>query len=242
MKTLKSTIVILFFSVTLFSQTEGDKMAYRAYLTNNKALWEQLVAQERQQYKKTKNKENLYRLLLAQHGLLGATMADKDEKLFNDHYKTAKNNSKELIDANHNTANAMAILTAIYGWEMAYSPYKGMFLGGKSSSTIAEALELDASSPLVWQVYGTSKLFTPETWGGDTKIAQESFEKSVSLYESNKDQLRENWRYLDALALLGQAYEVNGNKEMAQKTYEKALKIAPDFGWVKYALLPALTD
>ncbi|CAN0600326.1 unnamed protein product, partial [Ectocarpus sp. 12 AP-2014] len=193
-------------------------------------------------YEKLKTNENLYHLLLAQHGLLNATMADQDEDLFDDHYKKAKDNSEELIDANYQVANAKAMLSAIYGWEMAYSPYKGMFLGGKSSSTIAEASKLDPSSPIVWQVYGSSKLFTPEMWGGDTKLALEYFEKAVQLYEANDTQNASNWRYLDALAWLGQAYEANDQSDMAKKVYKKAFEIAPDFGWVKHALLPSINE
>ena len=115
-----------------------------------------------------------------------------------------------------------------------------MFLGGKSSSNIEEATKLDPSSPLVWQVYGVSKLFTPEMWGGDAKVALESFEKAVKLYEASDVQKASNWRYLDALAWLGQAYATNNQKDMAKKVYEKALEVEPNFGWVKYSLLPAI--
>lgn len=240
MKTLKSSVLLFFFSLTVFAQSEADKMAYQAYITNNKSLWKQLVSEQEDTYKKAKTNENLYHLLLAQHGLLGATMADQDEDLFDDHYKKAKDNIKELIAADYQVANAKAVLSAVYGWEMAYSGYKGMFLGGKSSTNIQDATKLDPSSPLVWQVYASSKLFTPAMFGGDIKIALSSFEKAVELYEGNNAQRESNWRYLDALAWLGQAYEANNQKEMAKKVYGKALEIEPNFGWVKYALLPSV--
>ena len=240
MKTLKLTFAILFLSFITYAQSEAEKMAYQAYLTNNKSLWKQLVSKQQDNYQKVKTNENLYHLLLAQHGLLGATMADQDEDLFDDHHKKAKDNIEELIEADYQVANSKAILSAIYGWEMAYSSYKGMFLGGKSSKNIQEATKLDPSSPLVWQVYGSSKLFTPAMFGGDIKLALSSFKKAVELYEADATLINSNWRYLDALAWLGQAYVANDQKEMAKKVYEKTLEIEPNFGWVKYSLLPSL--
>jgi cytochrome c-type biogenesis protein CcmH/NrfG len=40
---------------------------------------------------------------------------------------------------------------------------------------------------------------------------------------------------------LGQALAQRGDVEGARKEYDRALQIAPDSGWVKYVLLPALT-
>ncbi len=240
MKTLKLILLLSYCSVALFAQSEADEMSYMAYISNNKSLWKQLVSKEKTEYTKSATSENLYNLLLAQHGLLNATMADQDEDLFDEHYKNAKNNVEKLVDANYQVGNAKAILSAIYGWEMGYSSYKGMFLGGKSSNNIEEATKMSPDEPLVWQVFGSSKYFTPSMFGGDTKEAQKAYEKAVKLYEE-KGLTTSNWRYLDALAWLGQVYENNGEKELAKSTYEKALAAEPDFGWVKYALLPSIS-
>lgn len=240
MKTVRLTLLLCFFSASLFAQTESDEMAYLAYISNNKSLWKQLVSKEQSNYNKAKTNDNLYALLLAQHGLLNATLADQDEDLFDEHYENAKDNIEQLIEAKHEVGNSKAILSAIYGWEMAYSSYKGMFLGGKSSSNIEEATKIAPNEPLVWQVYGSSKFFTPSMFGGDTKEAQKAYEKAVKLYET-RGLTKSNWRYLDALAWLGKVYEENGEKALAKSTYEKALSAEPDFGWVKYALLPSIS-
>ncbi len=242
MKTLKTIALVLTLlsSNLLIAQSESDKMAYMAYISNNKSLWKQLVSKEQSAYNKSKTNKNLYNLLLAQHGLLNSTMADQDEELFDEHFKDAKDNIDELIEAGHEVGNSKAILSAIYGWEMGYSSYKGMFLGGKSSSNIEEATKMAPNEPLVWQVFGSSKFFTPSMFGGDTKEAQKAYEKAITLYEQNESLTTSNWRYLDALVWLGKVYEKNGEKAKAKSTYEKALKVEPDFGWVKFALLPAI--
>ncbi|QSE96909.1 tetratricopeptide repeat protein [Fulvivirga lutea] len=240
MKTIKLSVLLCFITANLLGQTESNEMAYFAYTSNNKSLWKQLVSKEQASYNQSKTNENLYALLLAQHGLLNATMADQDEDLFDDHYKNAKENAEKLIEAKYQIGNAKAILSAIWGWEMGYSSYKGMFLGGKSSTNIEEATNIAPNEPLVWQVYGSSKFFTPSMFGGDTKEAQKAYEKAVKLYEE-QNLTKSNWRYLDALAWLGKVYEENGEQDLAKSTYEKALAVEPDFGWVKYALLPSIS-
>lgn len=242
MKSLQFFIISLFtlLSIQVSAQSEAEEMAYFAYTSNNKSLWKQLVSKEQANYNKSKTNDNLYALLLAQHGLLNATLSDQDEDLFDEHYESAKDNAEKLIDTDYQIGNAKAILSAIWGWEMGYSSYKGMFLGGKSSSNIEEATKMAPNVPLVWQVYASSKFFTPSMFGGDTKEAQEAYEKAVKLYE-DQNLTKSNWRYLDALAWLGKVYEKNGEKDLAKSTYEKALAVEPDFGWVKYALLPSIS-
>ena len=91
---------------------------------------------------------------------------------------------------------------------------------------------------MVWKIYANSKLFTPEMWGGDLKEAIQAFEKSIALYEANPNDLPFNWFYLDTLAFQGQAYLKDGQRAKAISTYEKALKVEPEFAWVKNVLLP----
>ncbi|MGD1961526.1 MAG: tetratricopeptide repeat protein [Fulvivirga sp.] len=241
-KSLATLVLMVLFVVPVFSQSEADEMAYRAYLTTNKSLWKQLVKTVQEKFDQDTSDENRYQLVLAQHGLLNGTMTDQDEDLFDDYFKKAKGHLEELIDNGYREANSRALLSSIYGWEMGYSPWKGMFLGGKSSSNIEKATKVDGSSAIVWQIFGNSKLFTPRAFGGSISEAVEAYEKSVKLYEANPALTKSNWRYLDALAWLGQAYEQNNQLDEARKTYEKALEVEPGFGWVKYKLLPEIAS
>ncbi len=237
---LFTLVPLLLFTIFANAQHEHDEMAYRAYLTTNKSLWKQLVANRQEAYEQDKTSKNLYNLVLAQHGLLNSTLVDQDEELFDDHFKKTKRNLEELIEAGYQPGNCKALLSSIYGWEMGYSPWKSMFLGPKSSSAIEKATTIASTSPIVWQVHGSSKLFTPAAFGGSLTEAISSYEKSVELYESDLESIKSNWRYLDALAWLGQAYANNGQTESAQKVYKKALETEPEFGWVKHVLLPDL--
>jgi len=247
MNTLKQKLqlLVILLAMLVSSQTIAQsnliEMEYGAYLKVSKTLWKTVVEKRENAYSKSKEPSDLFKLASAQHGLLAATMADKDEDLFNKYLDDTKENLEELIDMEFNTAESKALLSAVYGLEMGYSSWKGIYLGSKSSGLIDNALNKDKNSPIVWLVYANSKLFTPAMFGGDKKEAIKAYAKAVSLFE-NENEHQNNWRYLDALAWLGQAYEQTEQPDKAREVYEKALEVEPDFIWVKHALLPKLAQ
>ncbi|NOS92777.1 MAG: tetratricopeptide repeat protein [Cyclobacteriaceae bacterium] len=143
---------------------------------------------------------------------------------------------KELIDNNHHTAESKALLSATYGLQMGYSPMKGILLGGKSSKLAEEAKTEAPLSPITWRVYGSSKYYTPASFGGDVNEAIAALEKSVKLFESKPSELKHNWLYLDTLVLLAQAYSRNKETEKATTLYQKALSIEPNYTYAKSLL------
>ncbi len=245
MKNLKTPLYFLIITCCypfgdLFSQDLSVKeTAYHAYLSNSKTLWEKAVSLQQSIYNETsEDKDQLYELVLAQYGLLNSTMASKDEATFDEHVDKTVENVESLMDNHKGWSEPKAILSAIYGLKMAYSPWKGMFLGSKSSNLVDKAVKQDKNSALSWKIYGNSKLFTPEMWGGDSKEAVKALEKSIALFESDKAGLKSNWLYLDTMSFLGQAYVKTKQPHKAIQIYEKALSIEPDFNWVKFSLLP----
>ena len=235
-------VILLLVASTLHAQDATTKAMYYAYIGNNANTtdeWKKAVQNRKQELSKNATDPKLnYALLLAQWGLLNATMKTKDEDLFDDYYDPALETIEEITGSDKKWAEPYAIQSAIYGLKMGYSPIQGMILGSKSSGLIEKAKKLNNSSPLVWKIYANSKLFTPEMWGGDLKEAIQAFEKSIALYEANPNDLPFNWFYLDTLAFQGQAYLKDGQRAKAISTYEKALKVEPEFAWVKNVLLP----
>ncbi|HCZ34409.1 MAG TPA: hypothetical protein DHV26_00615 [Cytophagales bacterium] len=234
---MKLTIAIFLCSLSIaWAQSETDEMMYQAYLQRSQALWEKALATQLKQANTTTEK---LRLAFVYYSLLNGTMATQNETLFDKHVDAAKELIKELIDQNPKSGEAAAMLSGIYGNEIAYSSMKGMFLGGKSSGLADKGIKLEPASALVWRIYGTNKYYTPAAFGGDLEEAVKAFEKSISIFESKPDTLKQNWLYIDTLALLGQAYAKSGATDKAISTYEKALQQEPSFGWVKFSLLPA---
>ena len=166
------------------------------------------------------------------------TMRDQDEELFDAYADQTEQNLEFILSENKNWAEPRALLSAVYGLRMGYSPWQGMFLGPKSQSLMDKAMKDGPESPLVWKLYANSRYFTPEMWGGDLKEAIKAYEKSIQLYERDPAKTKFNWYYLDTLAFLGQAYSKNGESSKAVTQYEKALQVEPEFYWIKNALLP----
>lgn len=241
MKTTTLLYLVLF-SLSLSAQDQLDETMYKAYLSkdNSTETWKNVVAARKEAWTKDGRDQCVhFQLALAQFGLLSSTMRTQDETLFDEYYDAAEDDLQEIIAADKTWGEPGALLSAVYGLKMGYSPLQGMFLGSKSNSLVEKGKKLSPSSPLVWKVAANAKYFTPEMWGGDLKEAIESYEKCIALYDSKPETLKFNWMYLDALAFMGQAYMKNGDTGKAIATYEKALAAEPAFDWVKYSLLPA---
>ena len=224
MKILISISLVLLIG-TASAQT-AEEMQYAAYLKASKSMWEQSIQLTKDQSDFTQ--------ALAMYGLLNNTMASKDEDTFDDNVDQTIELLKSVIEENPEWGEPKAVLSSVYGLVMAYSPMKGMLYGSRSSSLIDNAMKEQEDSPMVQKLYGGSKLYTPEMFGGSPERAVEAFEKSVELYE--KSNSTENWMYLDTLVGLSFAYSKTGKEELAKQTLEKAIGLEPQYQWAKSIL------
>lgn len=228
MKNIRETIITIFLTLSVIvSVAQPNAMTYRAYILNSQGLWEQSIKSSNTSYEKA----------LAMYGFLNSTMADQDEKAFDKYYDDTIGQLEELAAQPEYSARAKAILSAVYGLAIAYDGWKGMFLGSKSSSLIGEAYSQSNKDPLVVKLYASNKFYTPKAFGGDLEVAIEQNALAIELFESNGDTVN-NWMYLDALAHLGVMQRRNGEISLAIETYHRTLDIEPEFGWVKFSLLP----
>mgnify|MGYP002783723236 CR=1 FL=1 len=225
-------------SQQIFSQESGHQLMYDAYVSQNKDLWVKsvLLFQNEVKLSPTSTEKQL-KLAVAHYGLLLGTMASQDEDLFDDYVSKAKDHLEKVIASPVTAADGKGLLSAVMGLQMAYSPMKGMFLGGKSSSLAESSKSLAPGSPLAWRFYGINKFYTPSNFGGDVKEAITALEKSVTLFEATP--VASNWMYLDTLAMLGQAYLKNEEKSKAIAQFEKAIGLEPDFTYAKLWLAKA---
>ena len=214
------------------------RLSYQAYLEQNKSSWKSNVALATKTYQTNPSSETLFQLALTEYGLLNATMKDQDERLFDAYYDGLESRLEELAKDRKYSAEAKAMLASVYGFKIAYSPWRGMILGGKISNLMEEALESAPNSALVQKMYAGNQYFTPEMWGGDQDKALAAFLQSNKLFEQKQD--TDNWMYLDNLAWIGIIYQEKGKKAEAKAVWEKALVIEPNFHWVSKGLLADL--
>lgn len=117
----------------------------------------------------------------------------------------------------------------------------GMRYGGKAEDLFADAIRLGPDNPRVLMLRGVSALYKPKMFGGGTDKALADFKRAVTLFP-NQGRVAgtPRWGAAEAWAWLGQAHAAEKEIDAARAAYTKALELDPNYGWVKYELLPAL--
>lgn len=227
---MKNLLTIGMLLIAGLSMAQTSKQTqYAAYLNASKTMWERSI----QQAEKESGPKS-FEKALAMYGLLNNTMATKDEETFDENVDQTVDLLKEIIKADEEHGEARAVLSSVYGLVMAYSPMKGMLYGMKSSSLMDAALRISPESALVQKLYGGSKLYTPEMWGGNAEKAVAAFEKSIALFEVAE--VGENWLYMDTHMGLAMAYNKIEKRDEAEATLEKAISMEPQYHWAKAVL------
>jgi hypothetical protein len=145
------------------------------------------------------------------------------------------------VNANPRDAEALALLGGLYALQIGRAPLKAIVLGSRVSGTLDRAAELAPTNPRVALQAGISAFHTPAAFGGGTGKAERLLRHSVQLFAQEPlDQPWPNWGRVDAHAWLGQVLARKGDRTAARAEYDTALALAPNSGWVKNVLVPAL--
>jgi tetratricopeptide (TPR) repeat protein len=153
----------------------------------------------------------------------------------------AESQLKDLLKAQPQSAEALALLSSVYGIKIAHSPIKGMLLGSRSSAAIDNAVKLEPNNPRVLISKGVGKFNAPGMFGGSEKEAEALLRQAIAqLAAQPADKVFPAWGRFDAHAWLGQVLAKKGDRDGARAEYAKALEVAPQSGWVKFVLIPAL--
>lgn len=143
-------------------------------------------------------------------------------------------------------ADAHALLASLYGQKAAGGMMAGMKYGQKSSVTMERALALQPQNPRILMLEGVSLFFKPAMWGGNKQKALTNLQRACELAEQGscaaKEAFMPDWGHADVFAWKGVMFARSDEADIdnAKAAYERALQIAPDYGWVKHVLLPKL--
>ena len=107
----------------------------------------------------------------------------------------------------------------------------------------AEAVTLESGETLTADllVAATHLMHTPEAFGGDKDKAEKLLKKGIKLNQkqATKDSLTITWASdAELYAYLAQLEILRENKEKALEYMKKALKLCPEYGFVKNDLMP----
>ncbi len=156
-------------------------------------------------------------------------------------YDTALERCKELIDKKQFEGEAKTLNAGLYMMRLAVNQMEAMALFPRIHELLDEAEAAPGNNPRALLIRGMMLLNTPAAFGGSPEKAVESFLKGVEMYKNMNKGESVTWGYVETLAWLGQAYQRLNMNDKAKEAYENALKLEPEFAWVKMVLLPALT-
>jgi tetratricopeptide (TPR) repeat protein len=153
----------------------------------------------------------------------------------------AETQLKAGLKADPKSAEALALLSGVYGAKIAHSPMRGILLGPRSSGAIEDAVKLEPNNPRVLLSQAIGKFNTPAMFGGSESQAESLIRRALAAFQTEPvSKPWPNWGRFDAHAWLGQMLAKRGDKAGAKAEYDEALAIAPNSGWVRHVLLPAL--
>ena len=117
----------------------------------------------------------------------------------------------------------------------------GMTLGGKSAALIDRAEKSLPNSPRVLYFRGLYLFNTPTAFGGDRALGVKLLAQSAAAFVTAESAFPgPRWGRAEALTWLGLAHQKAGDLPAARAAWDQALALEPDYGWVKFALLPSL--
>lgn len=183
-----------------------------------------------------------YYLARVEEQQMNFNRGDKDTVL--EHLNQGLDHLEAATEADPQFADAYALLGSLLGQKAGYQPMRSMFLGPKSDRMFEKALDLEPENPRVVLLKAVSHYYKPRMFGGSRRKALEGFEHAAALAEvaAYDDPARPDWGHADAYAWIGLAHMDADRPEQAQAAFDQALRIDPDYAWVKYVLLPALAS
>ena len=216
-----------------------DCRFYNAYITGDMTEWPAWMNQIEDHYLQRENHKLLYDLVMAYYGYVGYLIGvDQHEKA--EEYIEKGIYYVEQLD-NYAIYQSLyeAMKGAFYAFRIGISSSLTVWLGPKSMSHINKAVELDSTNPVAWVEKANAEYHMPRIFGGSYGKAVEYYRKAVGYFEEQPDSIGCNWMYLNALAWLAKSYDKAEMVVRAEMTYQRILKIEPDFSWVKNELYPS---
>jgi len=185
-----------------------------------------------------------YYIALADYRLVSFYFSKEDKESARKYIDDGIEHLKQSITLNDKFAEAFSLLSSLYGNKIGTNPLLGMTLGPQSGKSMNEAIRLESTNPRTYLIAGWSAYFTPKMFGGGKDKATENFEHAISFFDSAKVQnpILPDWGEAEAHAWLGSVYLDQVKFEAARKEFERALVIDPNYGWVKYVLMPKLNQ
>ncbi len=240
-KVLKNKFLIFLFAffcvvVQLHSSNINQQNIYRAFIAGNWKAW--ITEIQVNEAKKTNDLNQKLFLIELYYGYSGFLLSKKNYDEVEKLILKADKLISSILNSEPKNSTALAFKGSFTGFKIPINRLKILQLGNESFRYVNLAYEIDNNNIQALTDRGSALFFTPKLFGGNKSEAIKHFEKAISILEKTNNTAY-NWKYMNLLTLLARCYDKTDQKKKAANTYEKILKLEPDFLWVSKELYPA---
>ncbi|MGI2128557.1 hypothetical protein [Shewanella oncorhynchi] len=147
---------------------------------------------------------------------------------------TTAQTTLEALETSQANAESLALLSSVYGMQIALDNSKGATLGMKSAKTIAGAEQLEPQNPRVALVKAIAAYNTPAIFGGSMQNAKTLATTAIERFAQPCDNIC--WGEAEAYTWRGLAKQELGDSQGAIEDWQQAIKVQADYGWAKFLL------
>lgn len=250
MKRLAILLILLFSSFFLYSQSEEQlqeklleiKNAHeQAYFNFSKEAYMKIWNDcERLISVYPDNELAKYYASYTAYRIANISMMNNDMASAEQFIKTGLAYTDSLKGKGQTGIEAKIIAAYINMMKLASDKEDAAALSAKVNSLIESALEEDEDNPRALLAKGMMAVNTPQQYGGSPEQAVKILNRAAGNFSNQDVERFIDWGEPEILAWTGIAYQKLGDNEQAKKVFEGALEKYPQFGWVKYKLLPSV--
>jgi tetratricopeptide (TPR) repeat protein len=239
MERAKYKIVLLLLICCVVNLKGSNKSdVYSAYISNNMQLWKNVI----DKMNKTSNKSTDYLLELVnyQYGYIAWCIGNNKNDEAKKYLDQAEKNITVLSQNNQYQSIVNSYRSAFYGYRIGINRILVTLLGLKSIDCAKLAIKQDKDNAFSYFQYANIEFYMPSVFGGSKSEALSYYLRAKELMEKNKEDLHEDWNYLNLLTVIAQTYSYLKDYKLSKQYLEKILIIEPRFTWVKNELYPEL--
>ncbi|MBS0042607.1 hypothetical protein KFE26_09875 [Shewanella sp. M16] len=147
---------------------------------------------------------------------------------------SAAQTTLEALETSPANAESLALLSSVYGMQIALDNSKGATLGMKSAKAIASAEQLEPQNPRVALLKAIAAYNTPAIFGGSMQNAKTLATTAIERFAQPCDNIC--WGEAEAYTWRGLAKQELGDSQGAIEDWQQAIKVQADYGWAKFLL------
>jgi tetratricopeptide (TPR) repeat protein len=231
------SLLLILSIISLNSYSSNEKIIiYNSYINDNMGVWKKTIDVMHFEAKKDNQRE--LELLNYEYGYIGWCIGNKRFTEAKQYINRSKARMSKLNKIKANIPIIHAYQSAYYGFEIGLNKLKAPFVGPKSIEEAKKSISLDKSNYFGYIQLGNIEYYMPSAFGGSKKKALEYYIKAKQIMDKSKPE--NDWTYINLIAIIGMTYQELNNFKKADEYYKLALKISPEFKWVKNELYPQL--